>query len=159
MAGQAPQSGYEFGDFRVDVPQRLLSLKADGRALPLSSRAFDTLLFFLEHPGELLDKTTLMKAVWPNVVVEENNLNQHISALRRILGERPEEHRFIVTVPGRGYRFIAAVSLVAGSATALDAAPAPAPVWPPRLPALALIAALAVAVLLTGVYALWRARS
>ena len=143
----------------MDVAQRLLLLKAGSRALPLSSRAFDTLVFFLEHPGKLLDKSTLMAAIWPKLVVEENNLNQQISALRRVLGERPEEHRFIVTVPGRGYRFIAAVSLVAGSATALDAAPAPAPVWPPRLPALALIAALAVAVLLTGVYALWRARS
>src|SRR6516165_286595 len=143
MDGQKRQTAYEFGDFRVDVTQRLLVLKADGRPLPLSSRAFDTLLFFLEHPGELLDKSTLMAAIWPKVVVEENNLTQHISALRRVLGERPEEHRFIVTVPGRGYRFIAPVSLVAGSATALDAAPAPAPVWRPRLPAVALITALA----------------
>jgi len=113
VGGQAHQNGYEFGEFRVDVPKRLLLLKADGRALPLSSRAFDTLLFFLEHPGELLDKSTLMAAVWPNLVVEENNLNQHISALRRTLGERPEEHRFIVTVPGRGYRFVAPVRAVA----------------------------------------------
>jgi TolB-like protein/DNA-binding winged helix-turn-helix (wHTH) protein len=102
-------TGYEFGDFRVDVPQRLLLLKANGRPLPLNARAFDTLLFFLEHSGELLHKSTLMAAIWPKVVVEENNLNQHISALRRVLGERPEEHRFIVTVPGRGYRFVAAV--------------------------------------------------
>ena len=100
---------YEFGDFRVDVRQRRLLLRADGRALPLSSRAFDTLIFFLEHPGELLDKSTLMAAIWPKVVVEENNLNQHISALRRVLGERPEEHKFLVTVPGRGYRFVAPV--------------------------------------------------
>jgi TolB-like protein/DNA-binding winged helix-turn-helix (wHTH) protein len=100
---------YEFGDFRVDVGKRTLLLRADGRPLPLSARAFDTLLFFLEHAGELLDKSTLMAAVWPKVVVEENNLNQHISALRRTLGERPEEHRFIVTVPGRGYQFVAAV--------------------------------------------------
>ena len=159
MDGQSRQAVYEFGEFRVDVAQRLLLLKAGSRALPLSSRAFDTLVFFLEHPGELLDKSTLMAAIWPKLVVEENNLNQQISALRRVLGERPEEHRFIVTVPGRGYRFIAPVSLVADSATALDTAPAPAPVWRPRLPALALMAALAVAALLTGVYALWRARS
>jgi TolB-like protein/DNA-binding winged helix-turn-helix (wHTH) protein len=104
--------GYEFGDFRVDVSQRLLLLKPTGRPLPLSTRAFDTLLFFLEHPGELLEKSTLMAAIWPKAVVEENNLNQNISALRRVLGERPEEHRFIVTVPGRGYRFVAAVRSV-----------------------------------------------
>jgi TolB-like protein/DNA-binding winged helix-turn-helix (wHTH) protein len=157
--GQSPQAVFEFGEFRVDVAHRLLLLKEGSRALPLSSRAFDTLVFFLEHPGKLLDKSTLMAAIWPKLIVEENNLNQQISALRRVLGEHPEEHRFIVTVPGRGYRFIAPVSLVAGSATALDAAPAPAPVWRPRLPALALMAALAVAALLTGVYALWRARS
>ena len=159
MDEQSRQAVYEFGEFRVDVAQRLLQLKAGSRTLPLSSRAFDTLVFFLEHPGELLDKATLMAAIWPKLVVEENNLNQQISALRRVLGERSEEHRFIVTVPGRGYRFIAPVSLVAGSATALDAAPAPAPVWRPRLPAVALITALAVAALLTGVYALWRAHS
>jgi TolB-like protein/DNA-binding winged helix-turn-helix (wHTH) protein len=102
-------TAYEFGDFRVDLVKRSLLLRADGRPLPVSARAFDTLLFFLEHPGELLDKSTLMAAIWPKVVVEENNLNQHISALRRVLGERPEEHRFIVTVPGRGYRFVATV--------------------------------------------------
>jgi TolB-like protein/DNA-binding winged helix-turn-helix (wHTH) protein len=109
VSEQALPSAYEFADFRVDVPQRLLSLKASGRPLPLSSRAFDILLLFLEHPGELLDKSTLIAAVWPTVVVDENNLNQHISALRRVLGERPEQYRFIVTVPGRGYRFVAAV--------------------------------------------------
>ena len=159
MDGQSPQAVYEFGEFRVDVAQRLLVLRAGSRALPLSSRAFDTLVFFLEHPGKLLDKSTLMAAIWPKLVVEENNLNQQISALRRVLGERPEEHRFIVTVPGRGYRFIAPVSLVAGSGTASDAAPAPAPVRPPRLPPMPLIAAVAAVALLAGVYALWLGRS
>src|SRR5579859_1859537 len=109
MNQQPCPSAYEFGDFRLEVGKRLLLLRATGRTLPLSARAFDTLLFFLEHPGELLDKFTLMAAVWPKVVVEENNLNQHISALRRLLGERPDEHRFIVTIPGRGYRFVAPV--------------------------------------------------
>ena len=71
MDAQTPRTAYEFGDFRVDVPQRLLLLRDGGRPLPLSSRAFDTLLFFLEHPGELLDKSTLMAAIWPKLVVEE----------------------------------------------------------------------------------------
>jgi TolB-like protein/DNA-binding winged helix-turn-helix (wHTH) protein len=114
---ETPQAVYEFADFRVDATQRLLQLKGDGRVLPLSSRAFDALLLFLEHPGELLDKSTLMASIWPNVVVEENNLNQHISALRRVLGERPEEHRFIVTIPGRGYRFVADVRRVTDPGT------------------------------------------
>jgi TolB-like protein/DNA-binding winged helix-turn-helix (wHTH) protein len=112
MEAQTRRTDYEFGDFRVDTTQQLLLLKADGRALPLSSRAFDALICFLEHPGELLDKSALMRAIWPNVVVEENNLNQQISALRRVLGERPDEHRFIVTVAGRGYRFVAEVKAV-----------------------------------------------
>jgi TolB-like protein/DNA-binding winged helix-turn-helix (wHTH) protein len=125
-------TAYEFGDFRVDVLKRSLLLKAEGRPLPVSARAFDTLLLFLEHPGELLDKSTLMAAIWPKVVVEENNLNQHISALRRLLGERPEEHRFIVTVPGRGYRFVATVHPVMQdtSAAAQAAAPVPSAVNP-----------------------------
>ncbi|HXR90750.1 MAG TPA: winged helix-turn-helix domain-containing protein [Steroidobacteraceae bacterium] len=135
MGGQTHQVGYEFGDFRVDVRQRALLLKPDGRPLPLTSRAFDTLLFFLEHPGELLDKSALMKAVWPNVIVEENNLNQHISALRRVLGERPDEHRFIVTIPGRGYRFVAAVQPIVEG---VEPAPAAAPADPAGAPAAAL---------------------
>ncbi|HEY0683273.1 MAG TPA: winged helix-turn-helix domain-containing protein [Steroidobacter sp.] len=103
---------YEFGDFRLDAAQRLLLLKSSARVMPLTSRAFDTLLYLVQHPGELLNKATLMKAIWPHVVVEENSLNQNISVLRRVLGERPGEYRYIVTVPGRGYRFVAEVRLV-----------------------------------------------
>jgi TolB-like protein/DNA-binding winged helix-turn-helix (wHTH) protein len=104
------QIAYVFGDFRLDANQRVLTLKADGRVLPLTTKVFDTLLYFVQHRGELLDKATLMAAVWPNVVVEENNLNQNISALRRLLGDTRDEHRFIVTVTNRGYRFVADVT-------------------------------------------------
>ncbi|MFC4314992.1 winged helix-turn-helix domain-containing protein [Steroidobacter flavus] len=103
---------YEFGEFRLDAARRLLLLKNGDRALPLTARAFDTLLYLVEHPGKLLSKAALMSAIWPNVVVEENSLNQNISLLRRVLGERPGEYRFIVTVPGRGYRFVAEVRTV-----------------------------------------------
>lgn len=99
---------FETGGFRVDAAQRVL-LAADGSRVPLSSRAFELLLFFLRHPGELLDKNRLMAAVWPDTVVEENNLTQSIGALRKALGEAPGENRFLVTEPGRGYRFVAAV--------------------------------------------------
>lgn len=99
---------YETGGFRVDATQRLL-LAADGTRIALSSRAFDLLLQFLRHPGELLSKDQLMAAVWPNTVVEENNLNQCIGALRKALGESAGEHRFLVNEPGRGYRFVAPV--------------------------------------------------
>jgi TolB-like protein/DNA-binding winged helix-turn-helix (wHTH) protein len=122
---------YDFGDFRVDSMQRLLLLRATGRPLPLSSRAFDTLLFFLENRGKLLDKSTLMAAVWPNVIVEENNLNQNISALRRVFGETRDDHRFIVTEPGRGYRFVAEVTTRSGSEDPPPPLPTPPAVLPP----------------------------
>jgi TolB-like protein len=106
---------YEFAEFRLDLQQRLLLSASDGRPIPLSPKVFDTLLYLVERRGELLDKATLLKAIWPNVVVEENNLNQNISVLRRVLGENPGEHRFILTEPGRGYRFVADVRTLAVS--------------------------------------------
>ena len=126
---------YEFNGFRLDLQQRLLMRSADGAPVPLAPKIFETLLYFVERRGELLDKTTLMKAIWPNIVVEENSLNQNISALRRALGESPGEHRFIVTEPGRGYRFVADVRvLTVPTAETLrspgaeaDRKPAPAP--------------------------------
>src|SRR5215470_11566602 len=90
---------YETGGFRVDAAQRAL-LAADGTRIPLPSRAFELLLCFVRHPGELLEKDRLMAAVWPNTVVEENNLTQSIGALRKALGEAPGDNRFLVTDPG-----------------------------------------------------------
>jgi DNA-binding winged helix-turn-helix (wHTH) protein len=102
---------YAFEGFELDARRRILS-RADGEPIPLPPKAFDALLYLVEHPGELLDKGRLMDAIWPNVVVEENNLNQAISTLRRLLGELPGEQRFIRTEPGRGYRFVASVARV-----------------------------------------------
>jgi DNA-binding winged helix-turn-helix (wHTH) protein len=99
---------YEFGDFRVDAGRRLL-LRLDGRTLPLTPKAFDTLLYLVQHPDAVLEKGALMNAIWPDATVEENNLNQSISALRRALGGDRNDHRYIVTVPGRGYQFVASV--------------------------------------------------
>ncbi|MEX2123059.1 MAG: tetratricopeptide repeat protein [Woeseia sp.] len=106
---EPPHVAYEFSGFRVDPVRRML-FGADGRPIPLKPKVFDTLLYLVEHPHELLDKRTLLKAVWPNVVVAENNLNQAVSTLRRALGERPGDHRFILTEPGRGYRFVATIN-------------------------------------------------
>jgi Tol biopolymer transport system component/DNA-binding winged helix-turn-helix (wHTH) protein len=102
---------YEFGGFRLDPRRRVLT-GADGAAIALKPKTFDTLLYFVEHAGEELDKGALLAGIWPNVVVEENNLNKSVSELRRVLGETPDDHRFIVTVPGRGYRFVAHVSTI-----------------------------------------------
>jgi DNA-binding winged helix-turn-helix (wHTH) protein len=78
---------YEFGEFRLDIQQQALIRRASGESVPLTARVFDTLLYLVEHPQELVEKPRLMKAVWPRVVVEDNNLDQSISALRRLLGE------------------------------------------------------------------------
>ncbi len=118
---------YEFGDFRLDIQLRLLTTGAEGRPVPLPPKAFETLLYFVERRGELLDKAALMKAVWPNTVVEENSLNQNISVIRRALGESPGEHRFIVTEPGRGYRFVADARVVAAPAPGTQAQTARTP--------------------------------
>jgi TolB-like protein/tetratricopeptide (TPR) repeat protein len=100
---------YEFGDYRIETANRRL-LRRDGAITALTPRVFDTLLFLVEHSGSLLEKEQLMAAIWPDQIVEENNLSQNISTLRRALGERPGLPRYILTVPGRGYRFLAQVT-------------------------------------------------
>ncbi|HEX8068780.1 MAG TPA: winged helix-turn-helix domain-containing protein [Pyrinomonadaceae bacterium] len=102
---------YEFGPFRLDPLKR--RLVRDGQTVVLTSKSFDTLLALVEHRGRVLPKDELMRRLWPDTSVEENNLTQQISALRRALGERAGEHRYIVTVPGRGYSFVSDVREVA----------------------------------------------
>src|SRR5436190_10626647 len=104
---------YEFGDFRLDTAKRLLQ-RLDGTTVPLTPRVFETLLYMVEHHDTVVDKERLMAAVWPDSVVEENNLSQHISTLRRALGDTASSRRFIVTVPGYGYRFAADVRIANG---------------------------------------------
>jgi Tol biopolymer transport system component/DNA-binding winged helix-turn-helix (wHTH) protein len=101
---------YEFGPFRLDPAKRLLL--RDGAPVPLKPKVFETLLILVEAQGQALEKDELMKRIWPDSVVEENNLNVYVSQLRKALGESPNENRYIVTIPGRGYRFVATVSEV-----------------------------------------------
>ena len=117
----APFPVYQFGDFQLDLEERQL-LRRDGTAVPLTPRVFDTLRYLVEHSGRVLDKEVLMEAVWPDAIVEENNLAQNISTLRRVFGESPGSQRYIVTVPGRGYRFIAEVSQRTNGEVPADAA-------------------------------------
>ncbi|MCY7346382.1 MAG: winged helix-turn-helix domain-containing protein [Pyrinomonadaceae bacterium] len=107
---------YEFGNFRLDAAKRLL-LKDAREIVPLMPKAFETLLYLVRHSGKVIEKDELMREIWTDTIVEENNLTQNISILRRVFGEKPGEHRFIATVPGRGYKFVAKVVLSESSAT------------------------------------------
>jgi len=95
---------YEFGPFSLDSAEQLLL--RDGAPLPLTPKAIETLMVLVQNSGHTVDKDELMQSVWPDTVVEENNLTQSVSALRKALGP---EHPFIETVPRQGYRFVAMV--------------------------------------------------
>ncbi len=98
---------YEFDAFRVDPVRRRL-LRA-GEQVPLTPKAFSILMVLLESRGEVVEKEALIRRVWPDAYVTEANLTQNISALRKALGERANDHRYVVTVPGLGYSFVAEV--------------------------------------------------
>ncbi len=98
---------YEFDSFCIDAQKRLL-LRA-GEVLSLTPKAFDTLLALVEMRGRVIEKDELMESVWGETIVEESALSRNIYLLRKALGEQKDEHRYIVTVPGRGYRFVANV--------------------------------------------------
>jgi len=99
---------YEFDVFRLDIGERLLL--REGRALPLTPKAFDLLAYFAEHPQRLLEKSTLLEEVWPAAIVEEANLAFQVSALRKVLDQGRAGESLIETVPTRGYRFVAPVA-------------------------------------------------
>lgn len=98
---------YQFHPFLLDTVQHLL-LK-EGRPVALTPKTYDTLLLLVQNSGRMLSKEELMKALWPDSFVEESNLTQQVSMIRRALGDSAGDPRFIVTVPGRGYRFSAQV--------------------------------------------------
>jgi len=102
---------YEFDQFRVDVAKRSLT-KGGGEQIPLTPKVFDTLLYLVRHNRKVIEKDELMREIWTDSVVEENNLNQNISILRRVFGEKPGEQRFIVTIAGHGYRFVPEVRTI-----------------------------------------------
>src|SRR5260370_13946632 len=112
-SGQENRYYYEFGPFRLDPAHRLLTRRR--KSIALAPKAFDTLMVLVKHRGKLIEKEELIKAVWPEIMVEEGNLTFNIHALRKALGERPKEHKYILTVPGKGYQFVAAVREVSGS--------------------------------------------
>jgi TolB-like protein len=101
---------YEFGPFRLDSSIHRLLLR--GQVVPLTAKLSDILLLLVERSGEVVTKDMLMREIWPGQFVEENNLTVSMSALRKALGERYGERKYIETVPKRGYRFVARVSVL-----------------------------------------------
>ncbi len=98
---------YEFGPFQLNPDERLLL--RNGEPVALTPKAFDTLCYFVAHHHRLLTKDELIAQLWPDSFVEESNLAQNVSAVRRVLGEQPDGGHYIETVPKRGYRFAAEV--------------------------------------------------
>ncbi|HLE62428.1 MAG TPA: winged helix-turn-helix domain-containing protein, partial [Pyrinomonadaceae bacterium] len=106
-----PRPVYEFGPFRLDPAERLLT--REGTPVSLTPKAFETLLVLVERNGHLVEKDELMRQVWPDTFVEELGLARNVSSLRRALGEGPTDNRYIETVPKCGYRFVAPVRMLA----------------------------------------------
>jgi DNA-binding winged helix-turn-helix (wHTH) protein/Flp pilus assembly protein TadD len=96
-----------FGQYRLDFERRLLL--RDGEPVPLHQKALEILIVLVQHRGEVVSKDELMRAVWPDAFVEEANLSQNVFVLRKALGERAQENRYIATIPGRGYSFVASL--------------------------------------------------
>src|SRR5262249_33979800 len=98
---------YEFGEFRIEVSERVLLHR--GKPVPLPPRVFGVLLVLVQNSGRIVDKEELMQTVWQDTFVEEVNVARSVSDLRRLLGDAGANPRFIETVAKRGYRFIASV--------------------------------------------------
>lgn len=148
---------YQFGDFELDALKRVLVSRTTGQTVDITGRVIEALIYLVERAGQLVEKKALMDALWPHVVVEDGNLTQTIHVLRRALGEQAGEHRYIATVPGRGYRFVAEVKVRApevAAASSIDAPPSP------RRPARAWAWGAAIAVVVVGLIAgaMYRAR-
>src|SRR5262249_22145330 len=99
--------------FELDAVRRVLL--RGGKIIPLKPKVFETLLVLVRNGGRVMDKDELMQQVWPSTVVEEVNLAHNISVLRKALGQNSDENRFIVTVPGKGYGFVAEVTIPRGA--------------------------------------------
>src|SRR5579863_5581171 len=118
--GQKGKELYEFGPFRVDVQRELLF--RSGEPVALTTKTFRILTVLIRHGNQTVTKDDLMKTVWPDTFVGEDNLSRHIFMLRKVLGESAQDHRYIVTVPGQGYRLAETVQLVQGQEFAIAAA-------------------------------------
>src|SRR6266581_1155970 len=109
---------YEFDDFQLEPDERKLLRR--GEVIPLHGKAFELLLALIRNRGKLLTKDALFELVWPDQIVEESNLTVNMSAIRRALGERASNPRYITTISGRGYRFTGDVHQFADEALTIE---------------------------------------
>jgi DNA-binding winged helix-turn-helix (wHTH) protein/Tol biopolymer transport system component len=146
----------EFGSFQLDPPERLL---LRGRQpVPLTPKAFDLLVYLVEHAGRLVTKRELLAALWPGTFVEETNLTFTISILRKALGDGQNGEQFIQTVATRGYRFVAPVSVLKDTPIGgVDQGTAPRVRWRPRAVAILAVFLAAIALVVAGL-SYWRGR-
>src|ERR1700744_4828408 len=128
--GSPIASRLRFGPFELNVAERSLS-KAN-QDIPLGGRAYDILIALLENAGEVVTKADLIAKAWPEVTVEEGSLRVHLSALRKALGDGQFGNKYIASVPGHGYRFIAPVARLPTNPDTTDASPRPSNM-PPAL--------------------------
>src|SRR5215471_19189515 len=110
-----------FGPYRLDLDRCLLLRNSE--PISLQQKALEILVVLVQNRGEVVSKDDLMKAVWPDAFVEEANLTQNVFVLRRTFGEGPKENRYIATVPGRGYRFVADVEDISAPRAAAQSDP------------------------------------
>src|SRR3954447_16622739 len=107
---------FSFGPFLLDVESR--ALLRDGEPLTIAARTLDTLAVLVQNRGRLLDKDELLSLIWPGTVVDEANLSQSIFTLRKVLGDSRKDQRYIATIAGRGYQFVASVTELATETSA-----------------------------------------
>ena len=98
---------YSFGPFTLDPASR--TLVQNGQRIEVTAKVFETLVFLVQNRGRVVSKDELFQAIWPDITVEESNLVQNISVLRRTLGDNRKDRRFVATISGRGYSFVAHV--------------------------------------------------
>ena len=125
-----PREFVEFGAYRLE-PASLRLWRGD-ESVPLTPKVAQTLLFLTQNCSRVVPKEEIIKAIWPDRFVEESNLTQNISVLRRVLREAESQTKYIATYPGKGYQFLAPVRIVEEGAEALVTNPDPAPILPPR---------------------------
>src|SRR3984885_5357448 len=112
MHGTVVHRKLTFGPFELSTGERVL--RRNGQAVPLGGRALDILIYLAKRPGEVIAKQELMDHVWPDVIVEEENMRAHVTAIRKALGDGQFGNQYTANIKARGYAFVGTVVSLAG---------------------------------------------